>query len=162
MQTIASAGITFQPVADEDEEFLFRLYSTTRAEEVQAWGWPEAQAQLFLKMQFTARQRSYQATYPKATYTLVLKNGEPIGQQIVDRGAKSIRLIDIALLPACRGTGIGTLLLKELIEESRSIKAPVELKVLRNNLAAVRLYERMGFVTTREDAIYKEMIRNPE
>jgi ribosomal protein S18 acetylase RimI-like enzyme len=162
MQTIASAGITFQPVADEDEEFLFRLYSTTRAEEVQAWGWPEAEAQLFLKMQFTARQRSYQATYPNATYTLVLKTGEPIGQEVVERGAKTIRLIDIALVPAYRGTGIGTLLLNDLIEESRSSEATVELKVLRNNVAAIRLYERMGFVTTQEDAIYKEMIRNPE
>jgi ribosomal protein S18 acetylase RimI-like enzyme len=162
MQTIASAGITFQPVADEDEEFLFRLYSTTRAEEVQAWGWPEAEAQLFLKMQFTARQRSYQATYPNATYTLVLKTGEPIGQEVVERGAKTIRLIDIALVPAYRGTGIGTLLLNDLIEESRSSGATVELKVLRNNVAAIRLYERMGFVTTQEDAIYKEMIRNPE
>jgi ribosomal protein S18 acetylase RimI-like enzyme len=162
MQTIASAGITFQPVADEDEEFLFRLYSTIRAEEVQAWGWPEAEAQLFLKMQFTARQRSYQATYPNATYTLVLKTGEPIGQEVVERGAKTIRLIDIALVPAYRGTGIGTLLLNDLIEESRSSGATVELKVLRNNVAAIRLYERMGFVTTQEDAIYKEMIRNPE
>jgi ribosomal protein S18 acetylase RimI-like enzyme len=162
MQTIASAGITFQPVADEDEEFLFRLYSTTRAEEVQAWGWPEAEAQLFLKMQFTARQRSYQATYPNATYTLVLKTGEPIGQEVVERGAKTIRLIDIALVPAYRGTGIGTLLLNDLIEESRSSEATVELKVLRNNVAAIRLYERMGFVTTQEDAIHKEMIRNPE
>lgn len=162
MQTIASARITFQPVNDKHEEFLFRLYSTTRAEEIQAWGWPEAQAQLFLKMQFTARQRSYRATYPNATYTLVVKNGEPIGQQIVDRDGKNIRLIDIALVPAYRGTGIGTLLLGDLIEESRSAKVPIELKVLRTNVAAIRLYERMGFVTTQEDAIYKEMIRNPE
>jgi ribosomal protein S18 acetylase RimI-like enzyme len=164
MQTaqIHASGITFRAVNEEDQEFLLHLYSTTRAEEIEAWGWPEAQARLFLEMQFTARQRSYQAMYPGATYTLILKDGQPVGQQIVDRDAKTIRLIDIALLPACRRAGIGTLQLRNLIEESRSRKVDVELKVLKSNIAAARLYERMGFIKFDKDAMYYEMIRNPE
>ena len=164
MQTaqIHASGITFRAVNEEDQEFLLHLYSTTRAEEIEAWGWSEAQARLFLEMQFTARQRSYQAMYPGATYTLILKDGQPVGQQIADRGAKSIRLIDIAILPQYRGAGIGTLLLKDLVDESRSKKVPIELKVSKSNTAAARLYERMGFIRLGEDAMYYEMMRNPE
>ena len=100
--------------------------------------------------------------YPGATYTLILKDGQPVGQQIADRGAKSIRLIDIAILPQYRGAGIGTLLLKDLVDESRSKKVPIELKVSKSNTAAARLYERMGFIRLGEDAMYYEMMRNPE
>ena len=71
-------------------------------------------------------------------------------------------LIDIAILPQYRGAGIGTLLLKDLVDESRSKKVPIELKVSKSNTAAARLYERMGFIRLGEDAMYYEMMRNPE
>jgi ribosomal protein S18 acetylase RimI-like enzyme len=162
MTATPPAGITFRAVNKEDEGFLLRLYSTTRAEEIKLWGWPESQTQLFLKMQFTARQRSYEASYPNAQYRLILLKEQPIGQEIVDRSEKSIRLIDIALLPEFRRTGVGTLLLKKLVEESRAKELPIELKVLKSNAAAARLYERIGFVRLGEDAMYYEMVRKPE
>src|SRR4051812_20643688 len=162
MNTADSLALTLRPITAEDEEFLLHLYGTTREEEIRSWGWAEAQAQLFLKMQFTARQRSYQATFPDAEYLLILSNKIPIGQKIVERATDMVRLIDIALLPQWRGSGIGSSLLKELLEECRAKNLPLELKVLKNNLAAVRLYERMGFSTRGEDEMYREMTRHPE
>ncbi len=55
-------------------------------------------------------------------------------------------LMDIVVVPDCRGQGIGT----QLIETARGWAAErglryVELNVLENNGEAVRLYERQGF-----------------
>lgn len=54
--------------------------------------------------------------------------------------------LGMALLPECRGQGIGTALMKELFKgmKARGI-ARVSLSVAPENAAAVRLYKRFGF-----------------
>jgi len=54
----------------------------------------------------------------------------------------------VYLLPASRGAGIGTLLMKELIERARGLPdvGQVHLKVAATQTSARALYEKMGFV----------------
>lgn len=162
MDTKADRSITLRPATAEDQEFLAQVYASTRMEEVSAWGLQGAQADAFLKMQFTARQRSYEMIYPKAECRIVMKNEEAIGQMIVDRGSAKITLVDIAFLPQFRNAGIGTQLLRELIEEGRAHNLPLRLKVLKSNVSAARLYERLRFARLGEDEMYCEMSREPE
>jgi hypothetical protein len=58
-------------------------------------------------MQFKARHGYYQKQFPHAGYQIIEKDGEPIGRLYLDRGPQELRIIDIALLPGQRGTGIG-------------------------------------------------------
>jgi ribosomal protein S18 acetylase RimI-like enzyme len=133
-----------RPVTAGDDVFLFELYTSTRAEELAAWGWSAAQQEPFLRMQWLAQKRGYEARHPSAGHCIVELDGRPVGRLWVVRGEHELRLVDVTLLPALRGRGVGTALLRALQEEATAASKPLRLHVTRNN-PALRLYERLGF-----------------
>ena len=149
-----------RPSTPEDRDFLFRLYASTRADELRAFGWPAAQQEAFLRMQFNAQQQWYSATYWTAENQIIEQDHEPIGRMIVQREGGTWRLLDISLLPEHRGRGIGGELLRALIEQCRDSGAVLQLQVLNTN-PAQRLYTRLGFIKTGEDQIYTQMELRP-
>lgn len=154
-------AIALRPYQDPDRDFLFKLYASTRLDEIAPFGWPPAQQDAFLRMQFTAQQQWYSMSYAKAEHQIIEHDGAPIGRLMVSWQQPAAVLIDIALLPEYRAKGIGSALLRELIEQCDQRKLPFRLQVLRTN-PALRLYERLGFVRTEEDQIYIHMERPPK
>jgi ribosomal protein S18 acetylase RimI-like enzyme len=53
-------------------------------------------------------------------------------------------------LPEFQRDGIGTELVRRMLQRAKELDVPVRLRVLRVN-PAKRLYERMGFVVTSEE-----------
>jgi ribosomal protein S18 acetylase RimI-like enzyme len=149
-----------RPLLAEDGDFLFRLYASTRADEVAAFGWPAPQQEAFLRMQFNMQRRWYETAYSQAEHTIIELEDQPVGRMIVLRGQNSWQLIDISLLPEYRGRGIGGELIRALIHECAETGAVLQLQVLRNN-PAIRLYNRLGFTSTAEDQIYIQMELRP-
>lgn len=141
-------SITLRLVRPDDEAFLHELYASTRAAELAAYGWDEAQQAAFLSLQFRGQQAHY-AEYPHADERIILNDAQPIGRLFVSRLAQEIRLVDIALLPAWRGQGIGAQLIADLLAEAARVGLPVRLHVEKFN-AARRLYERLGFVVVSD------------
>ena len=47
--------ITLRPAVESDRPLLFKLYASTREEEMQRVPWTEAQKQAFLEMQFNGQ-----------------------------------------------------------------------------------------------------------
>src|ERR1051325_2576327 len=137
-------AVTLRPAQPEDEEFLYALYALSRREEMAAWGWPEAQQQMFLRMQFNARQAHYRAQFVNAEHRIIMLDGSPIGRMVVAREADHFRLADIALVPEHRGRGVGARLVNELLDEAGREGKTVLLFVEKQNPAA-RLYGRLGF-----------------
>jgi len=140
----------------EDEEFLCAVYSNTRADEMALTGWDDAQQELFLKMQFITQQRFYRMQDPEPDQQVILLGGEPVGRLVVIKTEGEVRLVDIALLPAFREAGVGTLVIRQLLEEAAEAAKPVRLQVERTNHAA-RLYERLGFVRIGETDTHFQM-----
>lgn len=136
--------VRLRPAAPDDERFLYDLYCGTRREEMAAWGLDDSQQQAFLNLQFTARQRHYEIAFSEADHKIVLCEDRPVGRILVFRSAREIRLVDIALLPDHRGSGIGATLVRSLCDEAQAAGKPVTLHVARTNRAR-RLYERLGF-----------------
>src|ERR1700704_4240774 len=139
--------ISLRPTRPDDQDFLFRLYASTRLHEIAGFGWPEAQQEMFLRMQFNAQNRSYESAYGQAEHSIVEEDGQPIGRMIVVREKDFAHLVDIALLTEQRGRGIGSGLLRELIQQCSRDGVPLRLQVLKVN-PALRLYERLGFRQT--------------
>ncbi len=154
-------NISRRPVRPEDQEFQFRLYSSTRQEEIAAFGWSREQQEAFLRMQFAAQMNWYSTAYPQAAWEIVELEHIAVGRMIVLRGKDSFTLVDITLLSEYRGKGIGTALVRELLQRGGEESVPVRLQVRKGNPAA-RLYQRLGFVKTGEDDIYLQMEKRPD
>ena len=153
----AAFGISYRPETDEDLPFVAALYATTRAEEVAATGWPPAVQAAFLEQQHRAQHAHYRAVHPDGEWLLIERGGAPVGRLYLAEQDAMLLIVDIALLPAARGTGLGTAILTDLLAaETR----PVQLQVLRMNPAR-RLYERLGFRQVEEQAFRIRMVRQP-
>lgn len=147
-------------VDDTDHAFLFRLYASTRIQELKAWGWDEMMQQQFLHMQWTAQQRSYASQYPQAEHLLISFQAQPAGRIMVSRNDASVTLVDISILPDFQKKGIGTTLLQELQAEAADSSRPLFLHVLPDNLA-IRLYERLGFQQVEQTGLHIRMKWTP-
>ena len=149
--------ITVRLARDGDTEFLFQVYASTRSEELVLTGWTDEEKRAFLVMQFNAQLRDYLARFPRSEQLVVLADGTPAGRLWVNGSKDEIRLLDIALLPGYRNTGIGTLLLKHLQKEARVTGKPLRHSVHKDNLDALRFYERLGFKVVEDFGIHTLM-----
>ena len=154
-------SITLREVVEEDREFLYRVYASTREDELAPVPWSDAEKENFLRMQFNAQDKHYRSHFPDARYEIVLLDGRPIGRLYVHRRDDEIRVLDIALLPEHRGAGIGGSLMRELLAEAADAGKPVRIHVERNN-PAMRLYHRLGFTECGETGVYYLMEWTPD
>jgi ribosomal protein S18 acetylase RimI-like enzyme len=149
------SDIELRPVQPADGPFLRRLYGSSRAE-LSLVGWSAEQLDTFLEMQFRARESTYSEQFPAADNLLVLAGGQPAGRLYVERARNEVRIVDIALLPEHRGSGIGSALIAALQEEAAAADLPLALHVENGNRAA-NLYRRLGFVIDASDSVYNAM-----
>lgn len=147
-----------RPVEDADRAFLVELYGSTRADELAQVRWDEGSKRAFVEHQFAAQDTHYRANYPGATLDVVEVDGARAGRLYVHRGPSDIRIMDIAVAPEFRGRGIGTALLRTLIEEADAGGRKLSIHVEVNNPAR-SLYDRLGFQPAGEHGIYVLMER---
>lgn len=145
--------VSLTPVSREDDGFLDEVYASTRWEELALTGWSDALKADFCRLQHRAQTAHYQAHYPGAGRWVILHGGQPAGRLYVDRWEREIRIMDLALLPDHRGQGLGTHLLRELIEEAAAAGKVLSIHVERQN-PALRLYQRLGFEPAEDKGIY--------
>lgn len=152
--------VSRRPLADADLPFLEALYAGTRTEELAGVPWTDEQKGAFLHQQFTAQHAHYQQHYPTARFEVLEVDGRSIGRLYVARWPQEIRLMDLALVAEYRGRGIGTALLRELIDEGGRSRRPLTVHVERMN-PANRLYERLGFRLKEDKGVYLLLERPP-
>ena len=157
---MSTPEVTLRPATDADLEFLLQVYAATRAEELAQVPWSVEQKDAFLRQQFGAQHAWWHEHYIGTTFDLVLVHGEPAGRFYVHHGPTDIRVVDIALLPPYRGTGIGSRLLRELFAEGDAAGKRVSVHVEKFNPAR-RLYERLGFQEVEDKGLYLLMAREP-
>jgi ribosomal protein S18 acetylase RimI-like enzyme len=152
--------LTLRPSAEADRELLFEIYASTRTEELAPVPWDDATKRAFLTQQFDAQDRYYKDFRPQAAYDVIVADGRPAGRLYVDRGTDQILVMDIALLPEFRNRGIGTTLLRSLIDEANASDRTLAIHVEVNNPAR-SLYDRLGFRPAGEHGVYVLMERPP-
>jgi ribosomal protein S18 acetylase RimI-like enzyme len=158
LTTTARPGL--RPAGSGDAELLYRIYASTREDELAVVPWEPAQKEAFLRMQFAAQDRYYRATFPAASYDLIVSGEEVLGRLYVDRGEAAWLVLDIALLPEHRGRGIGARLLTDVLAEAGAAAKPVQIHVERFN-PAQRLYDRLGFRQIADEGVYLRLEWNP-
>ena len=107
-------------------------------------------------MQYQAQTRDYAERLPRAEHFIIEWEGEPAGRLLLNREADALRVVDIAVVPAMRGRGVASTVLKSLISEAEAADIPIRLSVWHDN-PAIALYRRLGFRVREESATHVEM-----
>ena len=145
-----------RPALPEDETLLHALFAEDKA--AQFAGMAEALARSLIEMQYRGQGMSYAALYPQAVNWILLdEDGKPIGRLLLDVQPDCMRIVDIAILAACRNQGRGTQALRQCQQQAAEAGSDLRLRVMRFN-PAFRLYERMGFRAVSEDEVAVEML----
>jgi GNAT superfamily N-acetyltransferase len=105
------------------------------------------------------RQRLRDTFSPQ--HTSVIVAGGAFAGCVTMRPAEEGRWLEhFYLVPGLQGRGLGTAVLRTLLERSDSEGMPVRLNVLQGS-AVRRLYERHGFTVEVQDAVDVYMVRRP-
>jgi GNAT superfamily N-acetyltransferase len=147
------SGITLRPAGSSDRDFLLQVYGSTREDELSLVDWSAEQKAAFAQMQFDAQDAYYRGHYQPATFDVVEADGEPVGRLYVARREDEICIIDVALLPQHRRRGIGTTLIRALLDEAAVSGKRLSIHVEKHNPAR-RLYERLGFAEVADHGLY--------
>jgi GNAT superfamily N-acetyltransferase len=160
-EKLAKEAIEFRPITEADNEFLYKLYASTRAEDLALTGWNEQEAEKFLRSQFNLQHTQYMKNYTEGgTFEIILVDHIPAGRLYLQRKSNDLHIIDIALLPEFRGKGTGSRIMIELMTEADQKKLPLSLYVEQFN-PAMGLYERLGFEKKELTGVYFSMVRPP-
>jgi ribosomal protein S18 acetylase RimI-like enzyme len=152
----AAAGtraVALRPAMPEDRELLFRVYASTREEELAAVPWPSEAKEAFLRQQFDAQDAWWRTSYAGATFDVIVVDGCDAGRLYLWEGASEVRVVDVALLPEARRGGAGTTLLREVQARAAAAGRSVTIHVERMN-PALALYERLGFRLVEDKGVY--------
>jgi ribosomal protein S18 acetylase RimI-like enzyme len=123
-----------------DYDFLRALNEATMRDYVDAvWGWDDEAQDEFFKRRFDP-----------ARWQVIASDESDIGVLIVDEADDEIYVAEIQVAPECQGRGIGSAVLRALMDDGTNRGKAVTLRVLHANGRARGLYERLGFEPFKE------------
>jgi len=94
-------------------------------------------------------------------YQIISYKGHDVGCLVIKYNQDEIFIIEFQILPKYQNKGIGSMVLKNIIKESEKLKFPIKLEVLKSNVKAQKLYQRMYFIKSGESKSHITLIRNP-
>ena len=156
LRAAAALGLSLRPMTDDDLPFVADLYASTRTDELSGTGWPPEMQQAFLRQQHDAQHRHYRMHYPGAEWLVVELSGAAVGRLYLFEQEQEMSIIDISLVPAARGRGLGGALMEDLMAAAASAGRSVSLHVERTN-PALRLYQRLGFALVEDKGVYLQL-----
>jgi ribosomal protein S18 acetylase RimI-like enzyme len=154
--TIDRQSVSYRVVREDDNAFLAALYASTRTEELAHLPWTEEQKAAFLLMQFQAQTAHYADQYDSSGFFIIERTGQPIGRLYRELQGDDIHIIDISLIPEVRGAGLGSALLREVLDEAVAQGLTVSIYVENFNPAR-HLYDRLGFKHVDDNGVYHLM-----
>lgn len=159
---LIARGLRLRAACVADSAFERVLFETARTDiALLTAAFPAEARRTFLDQQFHFQTIHYARAYPDAARQIVLAADIPIGRMILNCAPSGWCLVDIALLPAWRGRGLGSLLLQGVLDAAARAGAPrVSLSVELTNPAR-RLYRRLSFVVVAEAVPHAAMEWRP-
>jgi len=128
------SDLSLRPATSEDREFLWSLYQATMAEYVrEGLGLDDGQ-----------QKATFESHLDLARAQIVNRDGRSIGVLTLVPMPWGTLVQQIAVLPELQGQGIGSSLLRSVIEQATQKGQIVGLTVLKCN-PAWKLYLRLGF-----------------
>lgn len=138
--------LRLRPAGPTDEPFLRNLFAEERAGQFTTAGLSGPILDQVIAQQYRSQAAGYAAQFPDAISLIVTKSGRAIGRLLLHCAGQPWHIIDIALLPAACGRGLGAEIIDALEAGARQHGVgALTLSVLATNEAARRFYLRQGF-----------------
>jgi ribosomal protein S18 acetylase RimI-like enzyme len=123
-------------VTDADNDFMF---------DVKRSGMREYVASTFGEWNDAEQRARFESLLTPQYDRIVVTTHGDIGTLCVTWDSDPVFLAGIYLAPAARGAGLGSAIIGDILDHARQLDRIVQLRVLRTNTPARRLYERLGF-----------------
>jgi ribosomal protein S18 acetylase RimI-like enzyme len=156
---ISPGNIVLHPVTGADGEFLLSVYASTRAAEMAMVPWSAEQKDVFVREQFEAQSRHYADEHPGASHEVVFRDQVQVGRLYLARRAEGIHILDVTILPQFQKAGIGTVLLRRLLDEASAGGKSVTIYVESFN-PSLGLFRKLGFAPVSENG-FQLLLRWP-
>ncbi|QDL97782.1 GNAT family N-acetyltransferase [Rhodopseudomonas palustris] len=178
---LPTPGLAIRPAQAADDVFCRCLSDATLRAMFASMGLPEPLLATLLAQQFEAQRIGYRRSFPAAEYFVITEREVAVGRVVVtidpaeaglcdgsdvdgeaaarSWGNRALRIVDIALLPAAQGRGIGREVIAGLVGAAEAIGLRrLTLSVQSSNDRARSLYLRLGFIETEGEG-YLHMTR---
>jgi ribosomal protein S18 acetylase RimI-like enzyme len=149
--------LRLRPEHDDDQAFRFQLFCQSRPAEFALLRLDPAAMEQLMRFQFQAQTVSYRTSFPNARFDIIELDHLPVGRIVVDRPGHELHIVDQAIVPPLRNRGLGTAIMKALMDEAGRAGLKVRLLVASTNDPSMRLYLRLGFVPIATEPFYIEM-----
>jgi GNAT superfamily N-acetyltransferase len=142
-------AVTLRPATSADRAFVESTYFESHRWVIE---------RLFGRRGDAVERRKFAERYDEGNSSIVVVEGQDAGWLSVSRKDDAIELSQIYLSPDWQNRGIGTFLIRRLIDEAAASSVPLRLSTAKINPAR-RLYERLGFrvITEFEFKVVMEM-----
>lgn len=141
--------VSLRTVNSDDFDFGFEVTELAmRGYIEQTWGlWDAA-----------LHRRHHAATFNADTHQVILVDGERAGILAVEQHPAHVQLEKLYLVPGVRNRGVGSQVLRSVLEPAIAGGRPLRLRVLAVNTSAQRFYARHGFlvVATTPERLFME------
>jgi ribosomal protein S18 acetylase RimI-like enzyme len=127
---------SFRQCAEGDRAWAYALKSEAYHEVVerQFGPWEEQ----FQRELFSAR-------WSPAISKILLVDGKAAGLVAVEDRGDEVWIDEVQVVREWRGKGLGSSIIRDLLNRARAAHKPLKLQVLKENMRAQKLYRRLGF-----------------
>lgn len=142
---------TLRQATVADSDYLFNLHRATMRDYVDAtWGWNDEW------------QRDYfDKKYDPDVSRIICVFDQYAGVLVTEDRPEELYLALIEVAPTYQGRGIGSAIIADLQAQAAAGHKPLALHVLKANVAAQRLYERLGFAVVGAEEHKLRMVWQP-
>lgn len=154
-------NISMRLAGPGDKAFLSTLFHQTRDFIYEYADAEDDYKHFVVEQQEGLRETGYGGDYPNSMDFVIEDTGVAIGRVQIDFTDNLIHVLDVAIQKNARGRGVGETVLRGIQRTATASGAPVTLSCARNNLAARRLYAKLGFELHQSGSMHDRLIWHP-
>jgi RimJ/RimL family protein N-acetyltransferase len=130
--------LALRPASEGDREFLYALHCSTMRDVIdQTWGWDDAW-----------QRANFDDRFTRLSVSVIEVRARPVGSLWLEQRPDALYVHELQVAPPHQGGGIGTAVIRSVIEQGAGLSLPITLSVVPANPRTRALYERLGFRVT--------------
>jgi len=129
-----------KPATMEHYGFIYHIRKVTLEEYIEKiWGWDEEY-----------QQSDFRECFIPEKNKIIVYDNEEIGYLETSEEDNIVYIVELEILPEYQGKGIGSSIIKDIIEYGGASQKKVNIGCFKINRGAKRLYESLGFKVIEE------------